>query len=89
MKWKPASRRSGSHAWDRYPQGHWVNLGLAGSENESFRNGGMRYTYEPINNTNGAEIIVRRFIGRLTRVMDEEALRDAGGHDPLPVIYVD
>lgn len=28
MKWKPASRQSGSHAWDRYPQGHWVNLGL-------------------------------------------------------------
>jgi hypothetical protein len=49
----------------------------------------MRYTYEPINNTNGAEIIIRRFIGRLTRVMDEEALRDASARDRLPVIHVD
>jgi hypothetical protein len=48
----------------------------------------MRYTYKPINN-NGAEIIVRRFIGRLTKVMDEEALRDAGRRDQLPVIHVD
>jgi hypothetical protein len=49
---------------------------------------GMSYTYEPINN--GAAIIVRRFIGRLTRVIDEEAVRrDAGGRDRLPVIHVD
>jgi hypothetical protein len=49
----------------------------------------MRYTYEPINNTNGAEIIVGRFIGRLTRVMDEEVLHDASERDRLPVIHVD
>jgi hypothetical protein len=48
----------------------------------------MRYTYEPITN-NDAERVVRHFIGRLTRVMDEEALRDASGHDPLPVVHVD
>jgi hypothetical protein len=48
---------------------------------------GMSYTYEPINNS--VEIIVRRFIGRLTRVIDEEALRDASGRDRLPVIHVD
>jgi hypothetical protein len=47
----------------------------------------MSYTYEPINN--GAEIIVRRFIGRLRRVIDEEALLDAIGRDRLPVIHVD
>jgi hypothetical protein len=47
----------------------------------------MSYTYEPINN--GAEMIVRRFISRLTRVIDEEALRDASGRDRLPVIHVD
>jgi hypothetical protein len=43
----------------------------------------MRYTYEPINNS-GADIIVRHFLGRLTRVIDEEARRDR-----LPVIHVD
>jgi hypothetical protein len=43
----------------------------------------MRYTYEPINNSD-ADIIVRRFLGRLTRVIDEEARRDR-----LPVIHVD
>jgi hypothetical protein len=48
----------------------------------------MRYTYEPITN-NDAEIIVRRFIGRLTRVMDEEVLHDASGRDRLPVIQVE
>ena len=48
----------------------------------------MGYTYEPINN-NSAEILVRRFIGQLTRVMDEEAVRDAQGRDRLPVIHVD
>jgi hypothetical protein len=48
----------------------------------------MRYTYKPINN-NGAEIIVRRFIGRLTRAMDEEVLRDASRRDRLPIIHVD
>jgi hypothetical protein len=48
----------------------------------------MRYRYEPINN-NGVEIIVRSFIVRLTRAMDQEALRDAGTRDRLPVIHVD
>jgi hypothetical protein len=48
----------------------------------------MGYTYEPLNN-NGAEILVRRFLGRLTRVMDEEALRDASERARLPVIHVD
>jgi hypothetical protein len=39
----------------------------------------MSYTYEPINN--GAETIVRPFIGRLTKAMDGEALRNASGRD--------
>jgi hypothetical protein len=34
----------------------------------------MSYTYEPITN-NDAEIIVRRFIGRLTRVIDEDVMQ--------------
>jgi hypothetical protein len=46
------------------------------------------HTYKPINN-NGAAIIVRRLIGRLTRAMDEEVLRDASRRDRLPVIHVD
>jgi hypothetical protein len=45
---------------------------------------GMSYTYEPINN--GAEIMVRRVLGRLTRVINEEALSE---RDRLPVIHVD
>jgi hypothetical protein len=39
----------------------------------------MSYTYEPIITNNDAERAVRRFIGRLTRVMDEEHDTMKGG----------
>jgi hypothetical protein len=44
---------------------------------------------EPLITNNDAERAIRRFIGRLTRVMDEEVLHDTNERDRLPVIHVD